>query len=116
MQAFLLVHALIEALLRLFLNIPDGKDISFNELIHKYRAYLGEANYPIPTFMDELTQFNQRRNRVVHKLWRKGFSFTNRQTEDAARMAVIMYGLFIEWLETFDPEITRMGFRYDDGV
>lgn len=115
-QVYLLVHALIEALLRLFLSIPDGKDISFNDLIHKYRAYLEEEHYPIPTFIDELTQFNRRRNRLVHQLWRKGFSFTNRQTEDAARMAVMMYGLFIEWLETFDPEITRMGFRYDDGV
>jgi len=116
LQAYLLVHALIEALLRLFLSIPDGEDVSFNELIHKYRAYLEEEHYPIPTFIDELTQFNRRRNRLVHQLWRKGFSFTNRQTEDAARMAVSMYGLFIEWLETFDPEITRIGFRYDNGV
>jgi hypothetical protein len=115
-QAYLLVHALVEALLRLFLSIPDGKDISFNDLIRKYRTYLEEEHYPIPTFIDELTQFNRRRNRIIHKLWRKGFSFTNRQTEDAAHTAVMMYGLFIEWLETFDPEITRIGFRYDDGV
>ena len=115
-QAYLLVHALIEAVLRLFLRIPDGEDINFNDLVLKYQAYLEEADYPFPTFMDELTQFNRRRNRIVHQLWRKGFSFTNRQAEQAARAAVMMYGLLIEWLETFDPEITEIGFRYDDGV
>ena len=115
-QAYLLVHALIEALLRLFLRIPDGEDISFNDVVLKYRGYLEEAHYPFPTFMDELTQFNRRRNRIVHQLWRKGFSFINRQTEQGARAAVMMYGLLIEWLETFNPEITKIGFRYDDGV
>jgi len=116
LQAYLLVHALIEALLMLFLSIPDGENVSFNDLIHKYRAYRDEEHYQIPTFINELTQFNRRRNRIVHQLWRKGFSFTNRQTEATARAAVMIYGLFIEWLETFDPEITRIGFRYDDGV
>lgn len=115
-QAYLLVHALIEALLRLFLRVPEEEEASFNDLIQKYRAYLEEEHYPIPTFFDELTQFNRRRNRIVHQLWRKGFSFTNRQTEPAARAAVIMYGLLIEWLETFDHEITQIGFRYDAGV
>ena len=116
LQAYLLVHALIEALLRLFLRIREGKDVSFDNLIRKYRSYLEGQHYPIPTFIDELTQFNRRRNRIVHQLWRKGFSFTNRQTEPAARTAVMMYGLLIEWLETFDPEITQIGFQYDEGV
>jgi hypothetical protein len=114
-QAYLLVHALVEALLRLFLHIPEGENISFAMLIGRYKSYLEQERYPIPTFVEELTQFNRRRNRVVHQLWRKGHSFTNRQTESAARRAVMMYGLFIEWLETFDPEITRIGFRYDEG-
>ena len=114
-QAFLLVHALVEALLRLFLRIPEEED-SFDKLIRKYRSYLDQERYPFPTFIDELTQFNRRRNRVVHQLWRKGHSFTNRQTEPAARGAVVMYGLLIEWLEMFDPEITQIGFRYDEGV
>ena len=113
-QAYLLVHALIEALLRLFLRVPEAEDVSFDRLIQKYRSYLEEKRYPFPTFIDELTQFNRRRNRVVHQLWRKGHSFTNRQTEPAARAAVIMYGLLIEWLEMFDPEITQIGFRYDE--
>jgi len=105
-QAYLLVHALIEALLRLFLHIPEGKNVSFDNLIKEYRSYLEEEHYPIPTFVNELTQFNRRRNRIVHCLWRKGHSFTNRETETAARGAEMMYGLLIEWLETFDPEIT----------
>ena len=115
-QAYLLVHALIESLLRVFLRISEGKDVSFHNLIRKYQSYLKEQDYPIPTFMNELTQLNRRRNRIVHRLWRKGFSLTNRQTEPAARAAVTMYGLLIEWLETFDPEITHIGFRYDDSV
>jgi len=115
-QAYLLVHALVEALLRLFLRVPEEDRSSFNDLIEKYRSYLHEQHYPIPTFIDELTQFNRRRNRIVHQLWRKGHSFTNRQAEPAARGAVMMYGLFIEWLETFDPEITQIGFRYDESV
>jgi hypothetical protein len=116
-EAYLLVHALIEALLRLFLGIPKEKDVSFDKLIKRYRDYLKEQHYPFPTFIDELTQFNRRRNRIVHRLlWRKGYSFTNRETEPAARGAVMMYGLLIEWLETFDSEITQIGFRYDEGV
>jgi hypothetical protein len=115
-QGFLLIHALIEALLRLFLRIPEEDRVSFDGLIQRYRFYLDEQQYPIPTFIEELTQFNRRRNRIVHQLWRKGYSFTNRQTEPAARGAVLMYGLLIEWLETFDPEITQIGFQYDEGV
>jgi hypothetical protein len=115
-QAYLLIHALVEALLRLFLRIPEEKDVSFDNLIQKYRSYLDQKHYPFPTFMDELTQFNRRRNRVVHQLWRKGHSSTNGQTESAARGAVMMYGLLIEWLKTFDPEITQIGFWYDEDV
>lgn len=115
-QAYLLVHALVEALLRLFLRMPEEEDVSFDKLIQKYRSYLDEEGYPLPTFIGEMTQFNRQRNRVVHQLWRKGYSFTNCQAEPAARGAVMMYGLLIEWLETFDQEITQIGFRYDEGV
>lgn len=113
-QAYLLVHALVEALLRLFLCIPDKESIRFSALVEKYRSYLDQQNYSYPTFVDELTEFNRRRNRIVHQLWRKGYTATNHGTESAARAAVFMYGLFIEWLETFDPEITRIGFQHDE--
>jgi len=115
-EAYLFVHALVEALLRLFLRVPQEKDVGFAKLIQKYQAYLKKEGYPFPTFLDELTQFNRRRNRIVHQLWRRGYSFTNRQAEPAAHAAVMMYGLLIEWLETFDPEITQVGFQYDEGV
>jgi len=55
-------------------------------------------------------------SRLVHQPWRRGFSFANTQAEPAAKAAVTMYGLFIEWIETFDPEITALGFEYDDGA
>jgi len=116
LEAYLLIHALVESLLRLFLRIPERKPISFDNLINKYRSYLDEEHYPSHTFTDELMQFNRRRNRIVHQLWRKGYSYTNRQTERVAYAAVIVYGLLIEWLETFDPEITQVGFQYDEGV
>lgn len=110
-QAFILVHVLIEALLRKFLKIQN-ENIAFNTLVQKYKSFLEGQQYSEPTFVEELMKFNQRRNRIIHQLWKKGFSFTNRQTEQAAQAAVKMYGLFIEWLETFDPEITQIGFKY----
>jgi hypothetical protein len=115
-KAFLLVHALVEALLRLLLHVPDQQEVPFSNLIAGYRAYLEDNEYPFPTFVDELAEFNRRRNRVVHQLWRDGYSHTNRAAEGAAKAALIVYGLFIEWLETFDSEITRIGFRYDQSV
>lgn len=112
LKAYLLVHALVEALLRAFLRVPEGRELRFSDLVDKYRAYLKSQHYPLPEFIDELTKFNQRRNRIVHELWRKGYSFTNRHAKPAARVAVVVYGLLIDWLETFDPEITKVGFRY----
>lgn len=113
LQAFLLMHALIESLLRVFLN-AHGKEITFHQLIQCYENFLKEHSLGVTTFIDELTQFNQRRNRIIHELWRKGYSFTNRQTEDAATASVLMYGLFIEFLQTFDPELSDIGFKYDE--
>lgn len=115
-QAYVLLHTLIEALLRLFLRIPEEKETTFHQLVQKYRSFLEHERYPFPTFLDELTTFNQRRNRIVHQLWGKGYSLSNSQTEPAARGAVVMYGLLVEWLETFDPEITEMGLQYDEGA
>jgi len=115
-KAFLLVHALVEALLRLFLRIPSGRDETFSDLVKAYAAYLEKENYPFPTFLNELTLFNRRRNEIVHNLWRTGYSHTNKTTKPAAQGAVMVYGLLIEWLETFDPEITGIGFRYDKPV
>ena len=112
-QAILLIHALIESLLRLFLGETQNKRVSFSGLIKKYDQFLHQENYPNRTFVDELVQFNLRRNRIVHELWQKGYSLTNRQAKEASTAALMMYGLFIEWLETFGPEITRKGFRYD---
>lgn len=111
LQAFLLVHALVESLLRAFLH-SERKAGSFDDLITEYAAYLKKEHYPLPTFVDDLKNFNRRRNRIIHNLWQRGYTFANRQTEPATGAAVIMYGLLIEWLETFDPEIRQRGFNY----
>jgi len=111
-QAFLLLHTLVEALLRIFLR-KEGDRLSFDDLIQDYRQFLEEEKYPYPEFIKELTEFNRRRNRIIHELWRKDYTFTNVMAEPAARGAQFMYRLFIEWLETFDPEITKIGFRYE---
>ncbi len=108
-QAYLLVHALTESLLRAVLAQDDDR-LSFNDLIGAYRTLLCQNSYPIPTFVDELVQFNRRRNRIVHQLWQRGFTVTNAQTESAAFAAVKMYGLLIEWFGTFDDSISRRGF------
>ena len=111
LYAYLLIHSLIEALLRAFLQIPENNSSTFNELIKKYENYLRRENYQKLSFVDELTKFNRRRNRIIHELWSKGYTITNVQAESAARAAVFMYGLFIEWLETFDSDISSFGFK-----
>ncbi len=115
LYAYLLVHALVESLLRVFLR-DDRREASFHELIESYKRFLAQEDYPEPTFVSELAEFNRRRNRITHQLWRNGHSFTNEQAQSAAEAAVMMYGLFIEWLDTFDPEITTRGFEYDSGA
>ena len=113
-KAFITVHALIEALLRLFLRVPEGREVTFTSLIKEYRDYLAAEQYPYWTFVEELTQFNRRRNRIVHELWRDGYTHTNHQAEPAARGAVALYSLFIEWIQTFDDEIAQLGFTIDE--
>ena len=113
-QAFLLVHVLIESLLRTFLRTADS-NATFAELIQEYKRFLEQQSPGIAIFIEELTLFNRRRNRIVHELWRKGYTYTNRQAKDAAGTAVIMYGLFIEFLQTFDPESEEKGYQYDEG-
>ena len=113
-QAFLLVHSLVESLLRIFLG-EHRKDLTFSNLIKSYENFLEEHGSGVSTFVEELTQFNRRRNRIVHELWRKGCTYTNHEAKDAATTAIIMYGLFIEFLQTYDPELSNKGFKYDEG-
>ena len=110
----LLIHSLVEALLRAFLT--KTKKERFCELITAYKECLQEAGQQNLTFVDELTKFNQRRNRIVHELWRTGYTVTNGKLEPACQAAFRMYGLFVEWLETFDPEITDFGFEYESQI
>lgn len=114
LKTFLLVHALVESLLRVFLHAHE-KDATFHQLIQRYESFLKERSPGVSTFVEELSRFNQRRNRIVHDLWRKGYTFTNRQANDAATTSVLMYGLFIEFLQTFDPELSNKGFEFDEG-
>ena len=111
-QAFLLVHVLVESLLRTFLKVDGEKEVRFSDLIKMYNSYLESEHYPSPAFVDDLTKLNRRRNRIVHRLWKDGFSLTNSRTEGQAHAAVFLYGLFIEWLETFDKTIIQSGFQY----
>lgn len=111
LQAFLLIHALLESLLRLFLSKTDD-EMKFSTLIKRYDIFLEKQNYPVKTLVNELTEFNRRRNRIIHQLWQKGYSQTNRQSKDAAEAALMLYGLSIEFFETIDPEITQIGFEY----
>jgi len=111
-QAFLLVHSLIESLLRAFLNeLEPEKDLRFAELVDRYKKHLTKIEYAVPSFVDELTQFNRRRNRIVHRLWRYGFTYTNNSSKDAAHSAANLYGLFIDWLQTFDEGLADLGFK-----
>lgn len=110
-MSFLLIHSLVEGLLRTFLEREKRR--TFNELINDYESYLKKEGQEKLTFVEELKEFNKRRNRVVHSLWEKGYNATNDKLEPACRASFTLYGLFIEWLETFDPEIIDKGFRYE---
>ena len=114
LQSFLLIHALIEALLRSFLHKQNDPKMTFDQLIKSYHLFLDGQKYPNAQFVGELTTFSQRRNRIIHELWTKGYSATNLKAEQAASVAITVYSLFIEWLSTFDPEILQSGFSYDD--
>ncbi len=107
-SCFLLIHSLIEALLRTFLN---NKKDGFNGLIIAYKKFLQKEKQKKTTFVDELTTFNKRRNRVVHELWEKGYTETNNKLEPACRTAFLIYGLLIEWLETFSFDSKHSGFE-----
>jgi HEPN domain-containing protein len=107
---FLLTHSLVESLLRAFLE-KTGEE-RFSDLIKAYEHYLKKEGQTKPTFVDELNQFNKRRNRTIHELWKHGYSNINKKLAAACRAAFIMLGLFIEWLETFNPEIAESGFTY----
>ena len=67
-QAFLLVHSLVESLLRIFLG-EHKKEVAFSKLIQKYENILKNNSPGVSTFVKELTQFNRRRNRIIHELW-----------------------------------------------
>lgn len=96
---FLLLHSLIEGLLRTFLK--KSVNDTFNELVKSYITHLKSEGQGKITFEKELTEFNKRRNRVVHQLWEKGYTRTNKGLKPACLAAFQMYVLFIEWLDTF---------------
>ncbi len=106
--SILLIHSLIESILRVFFSIDDKK--RFSELIKIYSDFLEKEIPGSTTFVEELTQFNRRRNRIVHQLWQKGYTFTNKRAKNAAYGAIFLYGLFIEFLQTFDSDLERKGF------
>jgi len=102
-SCFLLIHVLVEGLLRDFLQ-RHGK-CRFRDLIDDYLSSCMRSMHQGPEFAAELTAFNKRRNQVVHDLWARGYTWTNSRQKLAlaCQAGMIMYGLFVEWLETFDP-------------
>ncbi len=113
LQALILIHVLIESLMRAFLELTDD-NLRFQQLIEHYEEFLGRESPGIKSFVKELTEFNRRRNRIVHELWRKGYTFTNRQAKDATVVSVRMYSLFIEFLQTYDEDLEGKGFQYNE--
>ena len=112
LQAFLLIHTLMESLLRAFLNVTDD-NFKFQQLIRKYKEFLNEENPGDKNFVNELTEFNRRRNRIIHSLWKKGYTYTNRQAKDASFVAHLIYGLFIDYLTTYNENLEEHGFHYN---
>jgi len=97
---FLLNYSLCESVLRIALNCHK-KSASFKELIELYEKYLKDRNYPYNTFNRELRAMNSRRNRIVHDLWKYGYSKINKNSKGSAQMSSIVFSLLLEWFETF---------------
>lgn len=109
---FLLIHSLIESLLRTFLGIT--RDITFNNLIKSFDKLMKNESQTESTFINELTELNRRRNRVIHQLWKKGYSLTNVKLKETCQISIIVFGLLIEWISTFNSEIDESGFDYEE--
>ena len=114
LQAFILIHTLLESLMRVFLKLTD-ENLKFHQLIERWEDFLKHQHSGIKSFVKELTEINRRRNRIVHELWGKGYTFTNRQAKDAAIASIQMYSLFIEFLQTYSEDLEEQGFRPDEG-
>ncbi len=110
--SYLIVHSLIELLLRTFLCVPQEEESDFADLVKSYKEHMLSQHHADALFENELTQFNLRRDRFFAQIRERGFSTVNEQTRAQAAMAVNVYGLLIEYLETFDANIGEMGFDY----
>ena len=99
----LLIHALVEGALRNFLRC--GESGTFNAIVGQYRDYLISEGQKDPLLVEELTQFNRRRNRVVHGLWLRGYHDTNEghRLDDACKAGMVMLELLSDYVSTFAP-------------
>lgn len=113
-QAFLLIHSLVESLLRSVYR-AQKKDVTFASLIKRHEDYLEKRGFNETIFVEELTEFNRRRNRIIHNLWKEGYSETNFKCQEAATGAIILYGLLIDYFLAIRPEISEHGFELNEG-
>ncbi|MBZ0258520.1 hypothetical protein K8I31_20805, partial [bacterium] len=67
----------------------------------------------ITSMIDDLENLNKLRNKIVHQLWKIGYSGINKLLEEPSCKLVVLYSLHIEFLETFDDEISESGFKVD---
>ena len=112
--SFLLFHTLTEALLRAFLRKGD-KETRFSNLVKDLESFLCTPPYAQPRgsvqrTIKQLTEYNQFRNRIIHNLWKHGYSRWNILCKEAARQAYIIYLLTAEYLETFSDELNKYHF------
>ena len=96
----------------IFLKIPFGKDLKFSELIDKLQVFLTTESYEQPEeYPGELTEnlkiFNKMRNKLIHNLWKYGYSELNKKSKRAAQQAFLKYNLEVEYLATFDEEFQQ---------
>jgi len=110
--SFLLFHSLLEGALRDFLKIPFDKDLKFSELIDKLQIFLTTEPYKQPEeqpgeLTENLKKFNKARNKLIHNLWKYGYSDLNKKSKRLAQKAFITYNLELEYLATFDEEFQQ---------
>lgn len=110
--AYLIFHSLIEGALRDFLNICPDTELRFCDLIDRLAKFLETPPYtqpkdPVHRTIDRLTKFNRARNKLVHNLWRYGYSQLNQKSKRLSQQAFVTYVLEVEYLGTFNEDFEQ---------
>jgi len=110
--SYLIFYSLIEGALRDFLEVSSDADVRLCDLISRLEEFLETPPYTqlkssIKNTIENLTRFRKHRNKLVHDLWRYGYSELNQKSKQLAQKAFMTYLLDTEYLGTFNEEFKQ---------